>query len=94
MDDLFIHTGLLLLRVRDEIRMTTTAYQTLYESAIAWGMRKALESEQGKADMEKKIELLDEEKKELERQVRPSSESMCIVDVVNVHPGPRTEIQM
>ena len=47
--------GVLLLRVRDEIRMTTNAYQTLYESAIAWGMRKALESEQGKADMEKKV---------------------------------------
>ncbi|PRP77831.1 hypothetical protein PROFUN_14150 [Planoprotostelium fungivorum] len=62
--------GLLLLRVRDEIRMTTTAYQTLYESAIAWGMRKALESEQGKADMEKKIEVLEEDKKDLERQLQ------------------------
>lgn len=49
--------GVLLLRVRDEIRMTISAYQTLYESAIAWGMRKALESEQGKADMEKKVNL-------------------------------------
>ena len=47
--------GLLLLRVRDEIKMTINAYQTLYESAIAWGMRKALESEQGKADMEKRV---------------------------------------
>nr|CAD7453510.1 unnamed protein product [Timema tahoe] len=34
--------GLLLLRVRDEIRMTIAAYQTLYESSIAFGMRKAL----------------------------------------------------
>lgn len=33
--------GLLLLRVRDEIRMTIAAYQTLYESSIAFGMRKA-----------------------------------------------------
>ena len=30
--------GLLLLRVRDEIRMTIAAYQTLYESSIAFGM--------------------------------------------------------
>ncbi|CAH8430120.1 unnamed protein product [Schistosoma margrebowiei] len=45
--------GLLLLRVRDEIRMTIAAYQTLYESSIAFGMRKALQSEQGKADMER-----------------------------------------
>jgi dynein light intermediate chain len=47
--------GLLLLKVRDEIKMTINAYQTLYESAIAWGMRKVLESEQGKADMEKQV---------------------------------------
>jgi len=35
--------GLLLLRVRDELHMTITAYQTLYESSIAFGMRKALQ---------------------------------------------------
>ena len=46
--------GLLLLRVRDEIRMTIAAYQTLYESSVAFGMRKALQAEQGKADMERK----------------------------------------
>jgi dynein light intermediate chain len=46
---------LLLLRVRDEIRMTIAAYQTLYESSVAFGMRKALMAEQGKADMEKKV---------------------------------------
>ena len=37
--------GLLLVRVRDEIRMTIQAYQTLYESSIAYGMRKALQAE-------------------------------------------------
>ena len=47
--------GLLLLRVRDEIRMTIAAYQTLYESSVAFGMRKALQAEQGKFDMEKKV---------------------------------------
>ena len=46
--------GLLLLRVRDEIRMTIAAYQTLYESSVAFGMRKALQAEQGKADTERK----------------------------------------
>merc|ERR1711936_529163 len=61
--------GLLLLRVRDEIRMTIAAYQTLYESSIAFGMRKALQAEQGKADMEKKISELEKEKRELERSV-------------------------
>ena len=47
--------GLLLLRIRDEIRMTVAAYQTLYESSVAFGMRKALQAEQGKADMEAKV---------------------------------------
>eukprot|EP01116_Phalansterium_solitarium_P000695 TRINITY_DN10535_c0_g1_i1.p1 TRINITY_DN10535_c0_g1~~TRINITY_DN10535_c0_g1_i1.p1 ORF type:complete len:256 (+),score=65.79 TRINITY_DN10535_c0_g1_i1:152-919(+) len=76
-DELIRHTtincaerGQLLLRVRDEVRMTMDAYRTLYESAIAWGMRKALESEQGKSDLEKKIETLESDKKELERQVQ------------------------
>eukprot|EP00128_Syssomonas_multiformis_P005018 Colp12_sorted_trinity150504_noHs@16457 len=61
--------GLLLLRVRDEIRMTIAAYQTLYESSVAFGMRKALQAEQGKTDMEKRIVELESEKQELERQL-------------------------
>lgn len=35
--------GLLLLRVRDEFRQTIAGYQSLYESSIAFGMRKALQ---------------------------------------------------
>lgn len=35
--------------------MTIAAYQTLYESSVAFGMRKALQAEQGKADMEKRV---------------------------------------
>lgn len=47
--------GLLLLRVRDEIKMTIAAYQSLYESSIAFGMRKALLSEQRKSEMQEKV---------------------------------------
>ncbi|THD21133.1 axonemal dynein light intermediate polypeptide 1 [Fasciola hepatica] len=61
--------GLLLLRVRDEIRMTIAAYQTLYESSVAFGMRKALQAEQGRADMERQIAELEQDKRDLERQV-------------------------
>ncbi|CAG6014694.1 axonemal dynein light intermediate polypeptide 1 isoform 1-T2 [Menidia menidia] len=61
--------GLLLLRVRDEIQMTIAAYQTLYESSIAFGMRKALQAEQGKADMEQKISDLENEKQDLLKQL-------------------------
>lgn len=144
--------GLLLLRVRDEIRMTIAAYQTLYESrsviaavscawclsmrsrrkycrfcvryardsitwllsllicvlccedwsilfmqstsstvcchpsarcfanpvldvssfahSVAFGMRKALQAEQGKSDMENRIVQLEADKKDLERQIQ------------------------
>lgn len=61
--------GLLLLRVRDEIRMTLAAYRTLYESSVAFGMRKALHAEQSKVDMQATIRNLEREKEELERQV-------------------------
>lgn len=47
--------GFLLVRVRDEIKMTIQAYQTLYESSIAYGMRKALMAEQKKNEMQTNI---------------------------------------
>ena len=40
-----IERGTLLTRVRDEMRMTISAYQTLYESAVAFGIRKTLLAE-------------------------------------------------
>ncbi|BBN16237.1 dynein axonemal light intermediate chain 1 [Marchantia polymorpha subsp. ruderalis] len=61
--------GLLLLRVRDELRMTIAAYQALYESSVAFGLRKALQAEVGKANMEVRIQQLEAEAKELDRQV-------------------------
>lgn len=61
--------GLLLLRVRDEISMTLSAYQTLYQSSVAFGMRKALQAEQGKHEMLEKIDTLETEKLSLERTV-------------------------
>jgi dynein light intermediate chain, axonemal len=59
----------LLVRVRDEIKMTIQAYQTLYESSIAYGMRKALQAEQSKAEMLLKIQHLQEENTDLEDEV-------------------------
>jgi len=35
--------------------MTIQAYQTLYESSIAYGMRKALQAEQSRAEMQLRI---------------------------------------
>ena len=42
------HRGLLLVRVRDEMRMTIQAYQTLYESSLAYGLRYRLKGEQNR----------------------------------------------
>ncbi|XP_022907171.1 putative inner dynein arm light chain, axonemal [Onthophagus taurus] len=61
--------GLLLLRIRDEMRMTIEAYQALYCSSIAFGMRKALQSEQGKSDLEHDVDILKLEKVDLEKQL-------------------------
>ena len=61
--------GFLLVRVRDEIKMTIQAYQTLYESSIAYGMRKALMAEQRKNEMHSKIKELEDACLELQQDI-------------------------
>ena len=61
--------GFLLVRVRDEIKMTIQAFQTLYESSVAYGMRKALQAEQRKAEMLIKIKQLEDTIEDLEMEV-------------------------
>lgn len=61
--------GLLLLRTRDEARMTITAYETLYESSIAYGIRKALMAEQKRSDLDNKMKQLFATKRDLQSQV-------------------------
>ena len=60
--------GLLLLKVRDEIKNTISSYRTLYESAILFGIRKQLESEVGKDALKKEISELERKKIELINQ--------------------------
>lgn len=57
--------GLLLLRVRDEINMRDEAYETLYCSSVAFGMRKALQAQEGKEQLQERILQLEEEKGEI-----------------------------
>ncbi len=61
--------GFLLVRVRDEIKMTVQAYQTLYESSVAYGMRKALQAEQRRAEQLLKINHLAATCEDLEQTV-------------------------
>lgn len=51
--------GLLLLRIRDEIAMSMQAYDTLYCSSVAFGLRKALQSEDGKEKLFGRVTLLE-----------------------------------
>ncbi|XP_057896172.1 axonemal dynein light intermediate polypeptide 1 isoform X1 [Melospiza melodia melodia] len=82
--------GLLLLRVRDELQLTLSAYQALYESSVAFGVRKALQAEQGKAHLEKRIAELEEEKEELEKQV---SEEKAKCEAIERQETERREIE-
>ncbi|KAF4669354.1 Dynein, axonemal, light intermediate chain 1 [Perkinsus olseni] len=68
--------GLLALRVRDEVRMTIAAYQSLYESSIAFGIRKALMAEQRRFNEKQEteeltadIELLENDVKAMEQRI-------------------------
>ncbi|KAG5672694.1 hypothetical protein PVAND_002803 [Polypedilum vanderplanki] len=61
--------GLLLLRVRDEINMRDEAYETLYCSSVAFGMRKALQAQEGKEQLQERIKQLEEEKALLESTI-------------------------
>jgi dynein light intermediate chain len=72
--------GFLLVRVRDELKMTIQAYQTLYESSIAYGMRKALMAEQKKNEMQTSITQLKQGCDDLEQQVQQLDQS--IIDMV------------
>ena len=68
--------GFLLVRARDELRMTINAYQKLYESSIAYGMRKALMSEQRKNQMQTEIKTLEDTCEKLTNEIKKMEEQV------------------
>ncbi|GMH64855.1 hypothetical protein TL16_g04056 [Triparma laevis f. inornata] len=82
--------GLLLLRVRDEIRMTVDAYKTLYDSSVTFGVRKQMAAELGVSDMESKILGKETLKKELENKVL---ELRNTVEVIEKREGERRALE-
>lgn len=56
--------------------MTIQAYQTLFESSIAFGMRKSLQAEQRSAEMHIKIEKLEEENAKLDAEIEHLSDEI------------------
>mmetsp|Transcript_19947 Transcript_19947/g.70574 ORF Transcript_19947/g.70574 Transcript_19947/m.70574 type:complete len:326 (-) Transcript_19947:27-1004(-) len=53
--------GLLLLRSRDELRLTMSAYRTLYESSTAYGTRRLRAATEGKAELQADVDFLEAE---------------------------------
>ena len=82
--------GLLLLRVRDEIRMTVDAYKTLYDSSVTFGVRKQMQAEAGMSDLEAKILELEGTKKEMENKVL---ELRNTVEVIEKREGERRTLE-
>lgn len=71
--------GLLLVKIRDEMKETISAYQTLYESAITWGMRKAMQVEQNKDEIYELNRTLKAEKAALEHN---NAELMAKIEAI------------
>ena len=83
--------GFLLVRVRDEIKMTIQAYQTLYESSIAYGMRKALMAEQDKNEMQQDIADLEAACKEHDQDIKALMEKAEEIIRKDAEQGDREE---
>ena len=50
------------MRVRDNLKMTFAAYQTLYEGSLVFGSRKSHVAESGLEELEAKMEKLKKKK--------------------------------
>ena len=61
--------GYLLVSVRDEFKMIKEGLKQLYDSSIAYGMKKALKADQEKTKMRETKKALEKENKELKRQI-------------------------
>jgi dynein light intermediate chain len=58
----------MLMRVRDERRMTIAAYQTVYEEGVGYGVRRQMEAEENVEGLEGEAAGLEMKRRELERR--------------------------
>lgn len=72
--------GLLLMRTRDEIRMTIDAYKTLYSSSVTFGIKKQLKAEQGVPALVEEVDKLEKDKLQLELEVHELRSKLDIVE--------------
>ena len=64
-----LERGILMMLVKKESEMTVKAYQNLYQSSIAYGIRSELIIEEEKNNFRKKIEKIDDENENLEKNI-------------------------
>jgi len=60
--------------------MTIAAYQTLYQSSVTFAMRKQLQAEQGKADLEKTLDQLEGRRTNLQNKVKELHSKLDAID--------------
>ena len=72
--------GLLMMRTRDEIRMTIDAYKTLFANSVTFGIKKQLRAEQGIPELESSVEELESQKAALELEVYELRSKLDIIE--------------
>jgi dynein light intermediate chain, axonemal len=72
--------GLLMMRVRDEIRMSIDAYKTLFTNSVNFGIKKQIRAEQGIPELETQATDLEKDKSELELEVYELKSKLDIME--------------
>ncbi|KAF6214106.1 hypothetical protein GE061_011837 [Apolygus lucorum] len=62
--------GLLLLRIRDELQLTLATHAALFEGSVAFGSKKASQSEEGQDDFNDEIETLNGDIDNIKKDIR------------------------
>eukprot|EP00924_Labyrinthula_sp_SR-Ha-C_P005171 snap_masked-scaffold_1-processed-gene-23.60-mRNA-1 protein AED:0.18 eAED:0.18 QI:0/-1/0/1/-1/1/1/0/307 len=76
--------GILLSRVQNEARLRVDAYKMLYESAINYGIKKLILSEQGLEDLSTRVQELEEKVKLKSEEVRELKFKISIAERTEV----------
>jgi dynein light intermediate chain len=72
--------GLLLMRLRDELKMTVDAYKTLFDSAVTFGIKKQLRSEQGIPELEAQANAMEAENSKYELELHELRSKLEILE--------------
>jgi dynein light intermediate chain len=72
--------GLLLMRTRDEIRMTIDAYKILFASSVTFGIKKQLRAEQGIPELETQAAELEATKAQYELEMYELRSKLEIIE--------------